>query len=482
MSGVMNQSVSRSELGRVDADLATRVAEYVCGLLEPAEHAEMHVILSRDDQALAVALAWEEELLTLVDTLPPEPPSATLRHNLQRSLGIGPPPAPSQTELLRRRSAEAAPAVNTSMKRADSQSTTHKRTHPSPIERFEPKLGGLENKSNAGSVLNSATAPQNTHPASSEPESAPLQPGTPTLDMPPQRDSAGRAHHNPQSIHRADLGSDVGSSVARTNTNASASAQAQTQYPFNSRPTNTPEAPSKDAQKVGAPSTAGAAPAPRASGTSGVSAPSSGEHAARERFLRRKLWIWRLIGLTATAAAIIGFVVPSEPPPAPVQVIKVAPTRAAILLAPGTTSTPAWTATFDASGNLRMQPLVHTEVPTGKQALLWTRSERIPEPRLLGAIDPNRPIQVPASTFGVPGEDQLLEITLEADEDAARGLANGPILYIGKITTFGAEGSTSTGSPGAASANETPSAGQSGPHEQRGVPSPNSPASGAITR
>src|SRR5690606_15208400 len=97
--------------------------------------------------------------------------------------------------------------------------------------------------------------------------------------------------------------------------------------------------------------------------------------------------VWRLIGLSATAAAIVGLMLPAEPPPPPVQVIKVAPTRAAILLAPGTSSTPAWTATFDTDGNLMMQPLVHTEVPTGRQALLWTRSERVPDPRLLGSID-----------------------------------------------------------------------------------------------
>jgi anti-sigma-K factor RskA len=117
----------------------------------------------------------------------------------------------------------------------------------------------------------------------------------------------------------------------------------------------------------------------------------------------------------------------------------VAPTRAAILMAPGTTSTPGWTVTLDHEGNLLMQPLVHTQVDPGSQVLLWTRRETIPEPRLLGRIDPNRPVQVPASQLGIVADDQLFEITLETDEDARNGVAHGPILYIGQMTIFGSE-------------------------------------------
>src|SRR5690606_25894309 len=77
--------------------------------------------------------------------------------------------------------------------------------------------------------------------------------------------------------------------------------------------------------------------------------------------------------------------------------------------------------------------------PVGSQALLWTRSETIPEPRLLGRIDPNRPVQVPSAQLGPLADDQLLEITLERDEDAVKGVPNGPILFIGKMTVFGAD-------------------------------------------
>src|SRR5690606_29486126 len=97
-----------------------------------------------------------------------------------------------------------------------------------------------------------------------------------------------------------------------------------------------------------------------------------------------------------------------------------------------------------------MRPLVHTEVPVGSQTLLWTRSETIPEPRLLGRIDPNRPVQVPAAQLGAIAEDQLLEITLEKDADAAAGVPNGPILVIGCMASFGAEETgAARGAPGA---------------------------------
>src|SRR5690606_15671313 len=175
---------------------------------------------------------------------------------------------------------------------------------------------------------------------------------------------------------------------------------------------------------------------------------------AREHQLGRKLWMWRLIGVTATAAALVGFMLPNEPPPPQVQVVKLALTRASFMQVPGSNSTPGWTATLDAQGNLIMQPLVQTEVPSGSQALLWTRSARIPEPRLLGAIDPNKPLQVPAERLGAIADDQLLEITLETDEDAANHVANGPILFIGQMTVFGAEGSVTPreGASGAAAA------------------------------
>ncbi len=339
-----------------------RVAEYICGLLSPAESAQVHALLARDDEALAIGLQWEAELLSLVDALPPVSPPASLRERLQRSLNIGPPQAPIQTQLLRRRSQEhdsvAIPAQTLSERAA---------------------------------VVNPAP-----------PAAEPTRPTVHSFTASPTRASPtgvdGAAEH----------ASEPAAEEARP--------RAKTAGPVSSGSNGSPGLAS--------------------------SAHSRGPSSDHERALLRKLWLWRLIALGAAAAAIVGFMLPGEPPPPPVQIVKVAPTRAAILMAPGTSSTPGWTATLDVDGNLMMQPLVHTEVPLGSQVLLWTRSARVPEPRLLGKIDPNRPVQVPAATLGALAEDQLFEITLEKDEDAAEGVPNGPILFIGQMTVFAAGAAT----------------------------------------
>lgn len=311
-------------------DTAVQVAEYVCGLLKPEEHAQVHILLGRDDQALAMALDWEERLLALVDALPRVQPDSQVRERLQRTLGIGPPPPVQPPSRLLHRPSVVPPTAAT-------------------------------------------PATQATSTAGAAPRAA-------AVAASPAQEQA----------------------IRKTAAGITDTAQGRS-----SEPNSSPRRPQPDAV---------------------------------QRNLIRKLWFWRLIGLSAASAAIVGFMMPGEPPPPPVQIVKVAPTRAAILQAPGSTSTPGWTATLGPEGNMMMHPLVHTEVPVGSQVLLWTRSGKIPQPRLLGRIDPNRPVQVPAAQLGALADDQLLEITLETDEDAAQGVPNGPILFIGQMAMFGSEG------------------------------------------
>lgn len=359
-------------------DVAVQIAEYVCGLLPPDEHAAIHELLSRDDDALAQALAWEERLLTLVDGLPRARPEPALRERLQRTLGIGPPPAPQpppQLQLLRQRSAAVSAPPGAQQSAPNIPKAT---SRPAEAER-----------------------PAHAHAIPTKP--APVT--TPTAMEASERTA------DPTAARRLDTPSAA-----------------------------VPDATEPDAQR-GDPVTNERADRDRTAGG--------------QRRLVRKLWVWRLISLCAISAAIVGFMLPGEPPPPPVQIIKVAPTRAAILQAPGTSSTPGWTATLDAQGNLMMQPLVHTEVPTGSKAVLWTRSATVPEPRLLAQIDPNRPLQIPAVQLGALADDQLLEITLERDADAAKGVANGPILFIGQMTVFGSAAAASE-APGGGSATGGP--------------------------
>lgn len=337
-----------------DTDIT--VAEYVCGLLDADERAQVHGLLARDDEALKQALAWEERLLALVDALPRVTPAPALHERLQRTLGIGPPPAeqpPPPPQLLRQRSEDSA-----------------------------------------------------TRPASSPVTPAAAAPA-PTVATP--------------------VSSDARPEVVPAVSNLEPVADA-------------PRAPAAASARPNG-------PVPTSDSANGKAPP-----AAANRHLVRQVWLWRLVSLCAGAAAVAGFMLPGEPPPPPVQIVKVAPTRAAILQAPGSTSTPGWTATLDPQGNLLMQPHVHTEVPVGRQVMLWTRSRSVPEPRSLGRIDPNRPVQVPAAQLGSLADDQLLEITLERDEDAARGVAHGPILFIGQMTVFGSETAPTQAQDSAASA------------------------------
>lgn len=371
------------------------VSEYVCGLLRPEERPPVHALLSKNDQALSQALAWEKELLTLVDALPRVQPSTALLERLQRSLGIGPPPAmqaPSQPQLLQRPSRE--PSTTADCEPVASQQ------RPSPA----PSAARPERK---------AVATGKTTPAFST-----------------------------QEVHRS---------------TSAAAPEVQASRPKHPQVATTPSSPPPANTKVAVGAeTSQPAEAPASKGEALPQRTDKTTTASETRALIRKLWLWRMLAISAAAAAVIAFVLPGEPPPPPVQVVKVAPTRAAILQAPGTSSTPAWTATLGPEGNLMMRPLVYTEVPAGSQALLWTRSTQIPEPRLLGKIDPNQPVQVPAAQLGALADDQLLEITLETDEDVARGKPNGPILFIGQMTMFGSEGAAV---PSGTAATSTPNAG-----------------------
>ena len=459
----MKYAESQTDARLTDKETLGTVAEYVCGLLDPIEHAQVHVLLGRDDQALSHALMWEAELLTLVDALPAAHPSPELRERLQRSLGIGPPPAPSSRQLLRRRSEDRGMDADA----ADMDLPTATTGQPNNSARAAADI-----RQGPPAAAEAKTLPQQAHPTLAENTNVKVARSVAHGEVTASKE-AGKLPSTPPSgkltrTSKATTPSRQSSRPSRPDVNAATTPSEATREMSGALSSSTAPQPNTGTQQ---------APANEA-----ASHPSTTTRTPRERKLARKLWFWRLIGLSATAAAIVGFMLPGEPPPPPVQVVKVAPTRAAILQAPGSSSTPGWTATLDAQGNLIMQPLVQTEVPDGSQALLWTRSARIPEPRLLGKIDPNKPLQVPAERLGALADDQLLEITLETDEDAGNHAPNGPILFIGQMAVFGAEGSV-TAREGASTAagsgaNASTGAGQNG----RGPYNAGSATSGPITQ
>lgn len=140
-----------------------------------------------------------------------------------------------------------------------------------------------------------------------------------------------------------------------------------------------------------------------------------------------------LLAVVFTALALI----PRTPALPPVTVIEVTPKQAAILQAPGQSSTPGWVVTISPSNDVQLNPQVHTDIPEDANVQLWTYNKHSPTPRSLGLIDPNQPVTVPAALMGAIGEQQFFEMTQETAGGSVTGLPSGPVLFIGRIVTFG---------------------------------------------
>lgn len=141
-------------------------------------------------------------------------------------------------------------------------------------------------------------------------------------------------------------------------------------------------------------------------------------------------------GLIFVAVLALAFL-PMRPPEPPITIVELAPTQGAILQAPGQSSTPGWVVTIDIDGNVLLTPKVHTDTPSDASVQLWTYSKTLSQPRSLGLIDPNQPVAVPSALIGKIGEDQYFEMTLEPEGGAPASEPSGPILFIGRVVTFG---------------------------------------------
>lgn len=162
------------------------------------------------------------------------------------------------------------------------------------------------------------------------------------------------------------------------------------------------------------------------------------------------LWLWRTsavvlaLGLAAATLLPRDSADPAAPPSlsAAKETASVAPTAAkvdnqlaAVLQAPGQSSTPGWVVTLDRLGNLILTPRVNIEVPEDSAVYLWTRNDT-EAPRLLAALSPNTPATVPASTAGPMPPGQIFEITQEVREATPPQAPKGPILFIGRLVAL----------------------------------------------
>lgn len=149
------------------------------------------------------------------------------------------------------------------------------------------------------------------------------------------------------------------------------------------------------------------------------------------------IWIWRAGTLLFAVIALFLGLMPAKPLAPPVTVVEVAPTQAAILQAPGQSSTPGWVVTLDAQRNVLMKPQVRSDIPADAAVQLWTHSKAMPQPRSLGLIDPNQPVTVPATLIGDINPGQIFEMTLEPAGGSPTAGPSGPVLFIGRIVVFG---------------------------------------------
>lgn len=175
--------------------------------------------------------------------------------------------------------------------------------------------------------------------------------------------------------------------------------------------------------------------------------PQAGQQPAKvqKKEKRANIWFWRLATLVFASAALALALIPSQPIPPPITIVQVAPTQAAILQAPGHSSTPAWVVTVDPQHNVLMSPKVRSDIPADASVQLWTYSKSMPAPRSLGLIDPNQPVTVPAALMGDIASNQIFEMTQEPKGGSPTASPSGPVLFIGRMVTFGARPQANTG-------------------------------------
>jgi anti-sigma-K factor RskA len=426
------------------------VAEYTLGLLDLHDMAKAHQLLSSDDRAVEMALDWENSLLELTDLLPPVDPSPLLLQRIQATLGHDTMPSPSslyrQPSSMRSRD-ETAPASSASSAPPPSAAST------------APAREHTTGPAQASPVLPAAVTPL-PQPRPAAPPASPAAPSASTPANTPTAQVTPISSRQPKAA--ANGGDTQGEQASGPSILASISPRAPAAPPAQATPLRRAEHTLGDPELSQAQSrqreTSGAQQATQtsqashgpAAGQTAASQPAAETAPARNTRTSaadgpppaKQLWLWRAATVVFAGIALALAVIPGKPVEPPITIVKVAPTRAAILQAPGQSSTPAWIVTFDPQGNVLMAPEVRSDNPADASVQLWTYTEPLRQPRSLGLVDPNKPITIPASLMGEIGSEQYFEMTLEPQGGSANGSPSGPVLFIGQVVVFGAASQT----------------------------------------
>ena len=141
--------------------------------------------------------------------------------------------------------------------------------------------------------------------------------------------------------------------------------------------------------------------------------------------LKRKLTVWRALGIgaSAIAAGLAALLFTQMSAPQPGQ------TYVAVLQSGG--PDPAFVASIDlAQGTVSVRRLTAPPEP-GKSFELWAVGGGREKPESLGVIDAS--LKMPAQRLGRFDPDTIFAISLEPEGGSPTGQATGPVLYTGKL-------------------------------------------------
>lgn len=140
---------------------------------------------------------------------------------------------------------------------------------------------------------------------------------------------------------------------------------------------------------------------------------------------------WRVLAISATAAACGLFALVLLPPPErPAE----APRMMTVLLS--SRDQPAWLVEAERDGAIRLAALNPQAVPSDRVLQLWALPQGATAPTSLGLIPAAGRVTVtPAQLRPEPG--MLIEISLEPPGGSPTGRPTGPVLFIGRLTAAG---------------------------------------------
>ncbi len=373
------------------------IAEYTLGLLTPQETAHVHTLMANDSAAAVTALNWESSFLKLVDALEPVPPSTHVLKQIQTALGHS--PSPPSGRLLR----PAAPDIQVPDATSEPARLADKKKAEAK-QRIEPSIIGGKQTVEVDAAGNSA--PTSTPAGDARSESRVF-----TNEVP----SGQREEATPTAPEHAPIRPQASGAGGGNLSNQGGAAIGAASISIDNQAGDSPKA----SEHMAAASTVENV---QNSIRNGLSA----------------LWnapvIWRtlvvLLAIGCTALAL-------KPDPPLIHITEIAPTHAAVLSAPGTSSTPGWVLTIDTANKVLLTPQVSTEIGGQNAVQLWTQNAQDSSPRSLGLIDANRPVIIKANDIGVVQPSQLFEMTLEAQGGSPTGQPTGPVLFIGRVVLFG---------------------------------------------